>query len=169
MQRIQCKRRAEMRSTRTSHCCCVQASHGGDSYIPLYWDLSGARDVFYARYIDWFVTVSTCKPGACLTPVNIQSIAALLATISLGAAQRSYLPNAAQLSLWLLTGAEWAVPAGRLQTPLLLLDVLLLASVPIGTALWVTFADVLMILFGLFGAITSHHYRCASLQAVGRP
>jgi bacteriorhodopsin len=48
---------------------------------------------------------------------------------------------------------------GALQTPLLLLDVLMLATVPIGTALWVVFADVLMILFGLFGAITSHHYR----------
>lgn len=49
------------------------------------------------------------------------------------------------------------------QTPLLLLDVLLLAAVPVGTALWVVFADILMILFGLFGAITSHHYRCAGL------
>jgi hypothetical protein len=49
-----------------------------------------------------------------------------------------------------------------LQTPLLLLDVLMLATVPIGTALWVVFADVLMILFGLFGAITSHHYRLGS-------
>jgi hypothetical protein len=50
-----------------------------------------------------------------------------------------------------------------LQTPLLLLDVLLLASVPIGTALWVVFADVLMILFGLWGAITSHHYRSGAM------
>jgi bacteriorhodopsin len=76
------------------------AAHGGDSIIPLYWDLSGGRDVFYARYIDWFVT-----------------------------------------------------------TPLLLLEVLLLASVPVGTALWVMFADIAMILFGLFGAITDHYYR----------
>lgn len=52
-----------------------------------------------------------------------------------------------------------ALTTGALQTPLLLLDVLMLATVPIGTALWVVFADVLMILFGLFGAITSHHYR----------
>jgi hypothetical protein len=36
-----------------------------------------------------------------------------------------------------------------LQTPLLLLDVLLLGAVPVGTAMWVVFADVLMILFGL--------------------
>jgi len=44
----------------------IQASHGGDAYIPLYWDLLAARDVFYARYIDWFVTVrSACHaPGA---------------------------------------------------------------------------------------------------------
>jgi bacteriorhodopsin len=76
------------------------ASHGGDSIIPLYWDLSGGRDVFYARYIDWFVT-----------------------------------------------------------TPLLLLEVLLLAAVPVGTALWVVFADIAMIVFGLFGAITDHYYR----------
>lgn len=38
----------------------MQASHGGDAYIPLYWDLLAARDVYYARYIDWFVTVRSC-------------------------------------------------------------------------------------------------------------
>jgi bacteriorhodopsin len=47
-------------------CLLLQASHGGDDYIPLYWDLTGARDVFYARYIDWFVTVShSSSPGTC--------------------------------------------------------------------------------------------------------
>lgn len=57
---------------------------------------------------------------------------------------------------------------GALQTPLLLLDVLMLATVPIGTALWVVFADVLMILFGLFGAITSHHYRLGLMVMQGQ-
>jgi bacteriorhodopsin len=48
-------------------CCGMQASHGGDTYIPLYWDLGGARDVFYARYIDWFVTVSACSAQTMLS------------------------------------------------------------------------------------------------------
>ncbi len=43
----------------------------------------------------------------------------------------------------------------------------MLATVPVGTALWVVFADVLMILFGLFGAITSHHYRYFPITVLG--
>ena len=34
----------------------AQAAHGGDTSVRLYWNTSQARDVFYARYIDWFVT-----------------------------------------------------------------------------------------------------------------
>lgn len=76
------------------------AAHGGDSLIPLYWNIYGARDVFWARYIDWFFT-----------------------------------------------------------TPLLLLDLLMLAAVPLGTFIWVAIADIAMILFGLFGAITEWRFR----------
>jgi hypothetical protein len=36
----------------------LQASAGGDSVVPLYWNLGQARDVFWARYVDWFLTVS---------------------------------------------------------------------------------------------------------------
>lgn len=78
----------------------TMASRGGDAEIRLYWRLSYARDVWYARYIDWFVT-----------------------------------------------------------TPLLLLDLLMIAAVPVGTALWILTADVFMILLGLFGAISTHKYR----------
>ena len=34
----------------------AQAAHGGDTNVRLYWNTSQARDVFYARYIDWFIT-----------------------------------------------------------------------------------------------------------------
>lgn len=78
----------------------TMASRGGDAFIRLYWNLPYARDVWYARYIDWFVT-----------------------------------------------------------TPLLLLDLLMVAAVPVGTALWILASDVFMILFGLFGAISTHKYR----------
>lgn len=39
-------------------------------------------------------------------------------------------------------------------TPLLLLDVLLIAGTPFGTTLWIMFCDVAMIVLGLFGAVT---------------
>ena len=34
----------------------AQAAHGGDTTVRLYWNTSQARDIFYARYIDWFIT-----------------------------------------------------------------------------------------------------------------
>jgi bacteriorhodopsin len=42
----------------------LQASAGGDSVVPLYWNLGQARDVFWARYVDWFLTVSITRGGS---------------------------------------------------------------------------------------------------------
>lgn len=44
-------------------------------------------------------------------------------------------------------------------TPLLLLDLLLMAACPIGTALWIIAADVFMILLGLFGGVNTHKFK----------
>ncbi|KAK9834321.1 hypothetical protein WJX81_006955 [Elliptochloris bilobata] len=76
------------------------ASRGGDTTVRLYWNQTQARDIFYARYIDWFIT-----------------------------------------------------------TPMLLLDLLLLSSVPVGTVLWVIVADIFMIVLGLMGALSNYGYR----------
>ncbi|KAK9798164.1 hypothetical protein WJX73_003251 [Symbiochloris irregularis] len=46
-----------------------------------------------------------------------------------------------------------------LTTPLLLLDLLLIAAVPFGTALWIITADILMIVTGMFGALCSHKFK----------
>ena len=50
--------------------------------------------------------------------------------------------------------ADWFIT-----TPLLLLDLLLMAALPLGDTLWIVFADVAMILTGLFGALTSSHFK----------
>lgn len=44
-------------------------------------------------------------------------------------------------------------------TPLLLVDILLIAGVSFGTTLWILFSDVAMIVLGLFGAITPGKYK----------
>jgi bacteriorhodopsin len=44
-------------------------------------------------------------------------------------------------------------------TPLLLLDVLLIAGTSFGTTLWIMFADIAMIILGLFGAVTVGKYK----------
>ena len=44
-------------------------------------------------------------------------------------------------------------------TPLLLLDLLLMAALPIGDTLWIVFADIAMILTGLFGALSDTHFK----------
>lgn len=41
-------------------------------------------------------------------------------------------------------------------TPLLLLDLLLIAAVPVAVAMWIIVADIMMIVIGLFGALSSH-------------
>jgi len=44
-------------------------------------------------------------------------------------------------------------------TPLLLLDVLLIAGTPFGTTVWIMFCDLAMIVLGLFGAVTVGKYK----------
>jgi bacteriorhodopsin len=50
--------------------------------------------------------------------------------------------------------ADWAIT-----TPLLLLDILLLAGLSIGDTLWILFADIAMIVTGLFGALLPNRYK----------
>ena len=42
-------------------CACSQASRGGDTTVRLYWNQAQARDIYYARYIDWCAL--TCATG----------------------------------------------------------------------------------------------------------
>lgn len=44
-------------------------------------------------------------------------------------------------------------------TPLLLLDILLLAGLSVGDTLWIVFADIGMIVTGLFGALLPNRYK----------
>lgn len=49
---------------------------------------------------------------------------------------------------------DWSIT-----TPLLLLDILLLAGLPVGDTLWIVFADLGMIVTGLFGALLPNRYK----------
>jgi Bacteriorhodopsin-like protein len=67
--------------------------------------------------------------------------------------------------------ADWAIT-----TPLLLLDILLLAGLSIGDTLWILFADIAMIATGLFGALLpnrykwgGHHMKCRVTRDICRP
>ena len=53
-----------------------------------------------------------------------------------------------------IRAADWAIT-----TPLLLLDILLLAGLSIGDTLWILFADIAMIVTGLFGALLPNRYK----------
>lgn len=53
-----------------------------------------------------------------------------------------------------INAADWAIT-----TPLLLLDILLLAGLSIGDTLWILFADIAMIVTGLFGALLPNRYK----------
>ncbi|KAK9865530.1 hypothetical protein WJX84_007493 [Apatococcus fuscideae] len=44
-------------------------------------------------------------------------------------------------------------------TPLLLLDLLVMAAVPVAVVTWIIVADIFMIVLGLFGALSSHNAR----------
>jgi bacteriorhodopsin len=78
----------------------AMATNSGNSPIPVENNRGVSRSIFWARYIDWFMT-----------------------------------------------------------TPLLLLDVLLLAGTPFGTCLWIIFCDIAMIVLGLFGAVTTTKFK----------
>lgn len=78
----------------------AMAMQGGFAYTRVYSETNAVRTIYYARYVDWFIT-----------------------------------------------------------TPLLLLDILLLTGCPIATTLWILFADEVMILAGLFGAVLSSRYK----------
>ena len=43
-----------------------------------------------------------------------------------------------------------------LTTPLLLLDLLILTDITVATTIWIMAADIFMIIFGLFGAVSDH-------------
>ena len=43
-----------------------------------------------------------------------------------------------------------------LTTPLLLLDLLILTDITVATTIWIMAADIFMIVFGLFGAVSDH-------------
>jgi bacteriorhodopsin len=54
----------------------------------------------------------------------------------------------------LAPAADWVIT-----TPLLLLDIILLAGLSIGDTLWIVFADIAMIVTGLFGALLPNRYK----------
>lgn len=55
---------------------------------------------------------------------------------------------------------DWSIT-----TPLLLLDVLLMAKLPLSATAWAIYADLAMVITGLIGALVGDSYRCATFLA----
>nr|AHH02116.1 protein 118 [synthetic construct] len=133
----------------------VQIDHGGEA---MYWIVFG---VFSLSALA--IAVLTYRKAPALRSHGYCTLA-ILCTASIAyfsmATQGGYAfikvydeTNTARAIYW-ARYVDWTIT-----TPLLLLDILLMAGLSIGDTLWIVAADLAMILTGLFGALLPNRYK----------
>jgi Bacteriorhodopsin-like protein len=115
--------------------------------VRVYDETNTARAIYYARYVGRcsHLLLQRLNAACRLQPQDSKVVA-----VRVGVQCRSSQHGRAKR----VSAADWAIT-----TPLLLLDILLMSGLAIGDTLWIVFADIAMIVTGLFGALLPNRYK----------